>query len=47
MPVRFVVAEKSPAVQFNSVLFDVDDRTGRARSIERVDREWVQGDEQG
>ncbi|HET6615143.1 MAG TPA: TIGR00282 family metallophosphoesterase [Dehalococcoidia bacterium] len=41
MPARFVVAEKSPAVQFNSVLFDVDDRTGKARSIERVDREWM------
>jgi len=41
LPARFVVAEKSPAVQFNSVLFDIDDATGRARSIERVDREWM------
>ena len=45
MPARFVVAERSPAVQFNSVLFDVDDRTGKARSIERVDREWMQDGE--
>jgi hypothetical protein len=36
MPVRFQVAE-GPVV-FNSVLVDVDDGTGRARSIERVDR---------
>ena len=36
MPVRFQVAEGS--VQFNSVLVDIDE-TGRARSIERVDRE--------
>lgn len=37
MPVRFQVAEGS--VQFNSVLVDIDEQTGRARSIERVDRE--------
>ena len=37
MPVRFQVAEGS--VQFNSVLVDIDERTGRARSIERVDRD--------
>lgn len=37
MPVRFQVAEGS--VQFNSVLVDVDGQTGRARSIERVDRD--------
>jgi hypothetical protein len=40
MPARFSVAESSPAVTFNSVLFDIDDSTGRAQSIERVDREW-------
>jgi len=40
MPVRFGVAEKSKAVQFNSVLIDIDETTGSARSIERVDREW-------
>ncbi|MEX2227645.1 MAG: TIGR00282 family metallophosphoesterase [Dehalococcoidia bacterium] len=47
MPARFVVAEKSRAVQFNSVLIDIDDQTGKARSIERVDREWMQDGEQG
>ncbi len=39
MPTRLPVAEHSPAVQFNAVLVDVDESTGRARSIERVDRE--------
>ena len=37
MPVRFQVAEGS--VQFNSVIVDIDEQTGRARSIERVDRD--------
>ena len=37
MPVRFQVAEGK--VVFNSALVDIDERTGRARSIERVDRE--------
>ena len=41
MPVRFPVAEKGGPVQFNSVLVDIDDASGRARSIERVDREWT------
>ena len=45
MPARFTVAEKSPAVQFNSVLIDIDDATGRTRSIERVDREWMRDGE--
>ena len=36
MPHRFEVA--AGPVQFNSVLMDIDDTTGRARSIERVDR---------
>lgn len=36
MPVRFEIAE-GPVV-FNSVVVDIDDATGRARSIERVDR---------
>ena len=40
MPARFTVAESSPWVQFNAVLVDIDDATGRARSVERVDREW-------
>ncbi|MDQ2950687.1 MAG: YmdB family metallophosphoesterase [Chloroflexota bacterium] len=38
MPRRFEVA--SGPVQFNSVLIDVDATTGRATSIERVDRVW-------
>ncbi|MBI5283730.1 MAG: TIGR00282 family metallophosphoesterase [Chloroflexi bacterium] len=42
MPARFKVAEKSKVVVFNSVLVDIDDATGRARAIERVDREWEQ-----
>ncbi len=42
MPARFTVAEGSPAVQFNSVLVEIDNATGRAVSIERVDREWMQ-----
>ena len=37
IPRRFEVAD-GPAV-FNSVLVDVDETTGRARSIERVDRD--------
>jgi metallophosphoesterase (TIGR00282 family) len=45
MPARFTVAEKSKAVQLNSVLIDIDDATGRARSISRVDREWMQDGE--
>ncbi len=42
MPAKFVVAEKSRAVQFNSVMISIDDATGRACGIERVDREWEQ-----
>jgi metallophosphoesterase (TIGR00282 family) len=38
MPHRFEVA--SGPVQFNSVLIDVDESSGRARSIERIDRLW-------
>jgi metallophosphoesterase (TIGR00282 family) len=38
LPRRFEVA--SGIVQFNSVIVDVDDETGRAVSIERLDREW-------
>ena len=46
MPAKFTVVEKCQYVQFNSVLVDIDDSTGKARSIERVDREW-NVDEQG
>ena len=45
MPARFAVAEKSPAVQFNAVLIEIDDDSGKARSIVRVDREWMQDGE--
>ena len=38
MPVRFEPA-KGP-VSFNSVLVDIDEESGRAREIFRVDREW-------
>ncbi len=47
MPVRFNVAEGSRMTTFNSVLVEIDEATGRARSIERVDREWEQNGEQG
>lgn len=39
MPKRFEVA--TGPVQFNSVVVDVDDTNGRARSIERIDRGWA------
>ena len=38
LPRRFELA--GGVVQFNSVVVDIDEGTGRARSIERVDREW-------
>jgi metallophosphoesterase (TIGR00282 family) len=38
LPRRFELA--SGIVQFNSVVVDIDEATGRARSIERVDREF-------
>ncbi len=40
MPRRLRVVDKGP-MRFNSVLIDVDDATGKARSITRVDREWT------
>jgi len=39
LPTRLPVEEKSAALKLNSVLVDIDDVTGRARSIQRVDRE--------
>lgn len=39
IPKRFEVAKDGPVI-FNSVAIDVDAATGRARSIERVDRTW-------
>lgn len=38
LPNRFTVEEKGPAI-FNSVLVEIDDASGRATSIERIDRE--------
>lgn len=38
LPTRFNVAEKGPTI-FNSVLIDIDEATGRARSIARLDHE--------
>jgi calcineurin-like phosphoesterase len=40
MPGRLPVAEGREAI-FNSVLIEVDEATGRAASIERVDRECL------
>jgi hypothetical protein len=41
MPTRLPVAAKSAVLQFNSVLVDIDDATGRARSIQRIDKEYA------
>ena len=40
MPARLPVAENGSPVQFNSVLVEVDESTGKARRIERIDREY-------
>jgi 2',3'-cyclic-nucleotide 2'-phosphodiesterase len=39
LPTRLRVADKAAVVIFNSVMVDIDERTGAARAIERVDRE--------
>ncbi len=39
MPGRLPVAEKSPTIQLNSVIIEIDEETKRAKSIRRVDRE--------
>jgi calcineurin-like phosphoesterase len=39
LPTRLPVEEKSKNVVMNSVLVEIDDLTGRARSLKRVDRE--------
>jgi calcineurin-like phosphoesterase len=39
MPTRLPVEEKSGKLIMNSVMIEIDDATGRARSIQRVDRE--------
>jgi len=38
LPVRFSPVERGPAI-FNSVLIDIDEASGRAQSIVRIDRE--------
>jgi metallophosphoesterase (TIGR00282 family) len=44
LPTRLPVAEKCPTVVMNSVLIDIDEETGHARSIERIDREHIFAD---
>jgi hypothetical protein len=39
LPTRLPVADNCDAVVLNSVLVDIDDRSGRATSIQRIDRE--------
>ena len=41
LPTRLPVAEHCRVIQFNAVLVDVDEATGLARNIERVDRQWA------
>jgi hypothetical protein len=38
LPTRFSPVEKGPTI-FNSILLDIDDASGRALRIERIDRE--------
>ncbi|MBI2866356.1 MAG: TIGR00282 family metallophosphoesterase [Chloroflexi bacterium] len=40
MPNRLPVAKQARPVTFNSVLIEVDEFTGRALAISRIDREW-------
>ena len=42
LPHRLPVAQRSQCLQFNAVLIDIDEATGLARSIGRVDRETTQ-----
>ncbi len=42
MPTRMPVAEKSPTVQFNAVLIEIDEKTHLGCSITRIDREYCQ-----
>jgi 2',3'-cyclic-nucleotide 2'-phosphodiesterase len=41
MPTRLPVADNCDTVVLNSVMVDIDDRSGRATNIERVDREYT------
>jgi metallophosphoesterase (TIGR00282 family) len=44
LPHRLPVAERSRVLQFNAVLIDINEATGLARSIVRVDREMERRD---
>ena len=39
LPTRLPVADKCDTVVLNSVLLDIDDKTGRSTNIQRIDRE--------
>ena len=41
LPTRLPVEENSKSVKLNSVFVEIDDQSGRALSIQRVDREHV------
>ena len=43
MPRRLKVAKRGPTL-FNSVMVEIDEASGKARAIERVDRE-IEGDD--
>lgn len=45
LPTRMPVAEKSPVWVFNGVLVHIDDTSGRAREIRRIDREIAAHDQ--
>ena len=45
LPTRLPVAERSPTVQFNAVLVEIDEATGHAGSIARIDREYCRDGE--
>ena len=40
LPIRFAPVERGPAI-FNSVLLDIDEASGRAHTIVRIDREII------
>jgi calcineurin-like phosphoesterase len=39
LPTRLPVADRASVVVLNSVLVEIDEKTGRAKSIQRIDRE--------
>lgn len=44
LPIRFAPVERGPAI-FNSVLLDIDEASGRAHTIVRIDREVTKHDQ--